>query len=219
MSLITGRRTWDDFRSSVKRSPGTDRHLRLDITFNGPEPGLDDVEVIPELKAMVRSNKHLSQAIDEISRRILASLFYFELEAIPKRNNAGVVGSGHILCLKKKSSPALDAIINKVTQLSAKFVVNGVEISSDIRDASFWDKDGNFCKRVLFKGPEIHILLKERGCQGYPISGAPFSAERLVAVQGLNADFGTADHKTRKRACSDEGDKMVKRRKIKSICY
>ena len=92
--------------------------------------------------------------------------------------------------------------------------MNGVRVPGNIRDPSFWDADGNFQKRIPFKvSGEISISLKEEGSREYPISGAPFTVEKLVAAQGLNAHFGTADHK-RKREYTDESRGETKRRKL-----
>ncbi|KAK3938223.1 patatin-like phospholipase-like protein [Diplogelasinospora grovesii] len=204
MSLIRGRRTWEDFRRSIKKSSVTDRFFRLDITFEGPEPKLDDVKAIPELKDMVRANEALSQAIDEISRCITASLFYFELESIPENRNGEFSGVGHIFCFRRKSDPALEALIDKLSRSSARFIINGVEIPGDITDPSFRDENGNFRKIIAFKTRgEIAISLREGRCQAYPISGAPFSVERLVAAQGLKKE-GT---------CTEEVCRRTKRRR------
>ena len=66
--------------------------------------------------------------------------------------------------------------------------------------------DGNFCRRVQFqvydrKSP-ISIQLQEGQSQPSNISGSPFSIEKLVADQGLDACFGRVDHVKRKRVDS-----------------
>lgn len=60
---------------------------------------------------------------------------------------------------------------------------------------------------------DILISLREEGRRAYPISGAPFSNDGLVAAQGLNAHFGTPDHKKRKRSGVDGEGTIAKRRK------
>jgi len=215
MSLLRGRRPWEEFRRSIKRSCVTDRFFRLDVTFEGAEPKLDDVKAIPELKYMVRADKALSLAIDEISRCITASLFYFELESIPERRDGEFSVVGCLFCFRRRSDPALAALAEKLSKSSARFIINGVKIPGDILDPSFWDRDGNFQKRVSFKtSEEILISLREEGCREYPISGAPFLVDRLVTTQGLNAHFGTADHRSRKRPCIDEGYRRRKRQRF-----
>jgi hypothetical protein len=214
MSLLRGRRPWEDFRRSIKKSSTTDRFFRLDVTFEGPEPELDNVKIIPELKGMVRADKALSCAIDEISRCIVASLFYFELESIPEHKNGVFSGLGYLLCFCRKSDPALEALVEKLSRTSATFIVNGSRLPCDLRDPSFWDTDGNFRKRIAFTtSEEILISLKLEGYQEYSISGAPFTIDKLVSAQGLNAHFGTVDHKKRKGEWSDEGQGRRKKRR------
>ena len=212
MSLLRGRRPWEDFRRSIRRSSVTDRFFRLDVTFEGPEPGLDDVKIIPGLKDMVRADKALSYAIDEISRCIVASLFYFELESIPEQRNGVSSGVGHLLCFCRKADPALESLIEKLSRSSARFIVNGSKVPCDVRDPSFWDGDGNFRKRIAFKtSGEVLISLKQEGRREHPISGAPFTIDKLVSAQGLDAPFGTACHKKRKREQIDEGQRQYKK--------
>ncbi|KAK3935780.1 patatin-like phospholipase-like protein [Diplogelasinospora grovesii] len=207
-SLITGRRSWEDFRRSIKRSSAIDRYFRLDVTFKGPEPMLDDVKIIPELKNIVRADEGLSQAINEIARCITASLFYFKLESVPEQRSDGFSGAGHILCFRKRSDPALEALSDKLARSSARFLVNGVAVPGDITDPSFWDGDGNFKKRITFKvNKEIVISLRVQGCREHPISGAPFSVSKLVTAQGLNAHF-------RKRELHEDGPVCLKRKRL-----
>ncbi|KAB5511375.1 hypothetical protein GE09DRAFT_1272225 [Coniochaeta sp. 2T2.1] len=161
--------------------------------------------MIPKIKDMVRTDKDLSQAIDEISECIIASLFYFELDSIPKQRNGEYSGSGCILCLRRRSDPALVALIDKLSRSSARFLVCGVEIPGSVRDPPFWDGNGNFRKNITFKVKgEFMISLKDARGREYPISGAPFSVEKLVAAQGLNAYFGTSDHKRKSELVNED---------------
>lgn len=214
-SLIKGRKTWDEFRRSIRKSAVIEeRCFRLDVAFDGPEPNLDDIGAMPELKALVRADKSLSRLLDEISRFIIASLFYFELESLPEQTTGEFSGSGNILCFRRRDDPALSALTDKLSKSSARFIVNGVEIPGDISDLSFWDKNGNFHKTIKFEAARgISISLKEKGYREYPISGAPFSIQRLIEAQGLNTPFGTADHK-RKRSSVDTMGNSIKRRRL-----
>lgn len=112
---------------------------------------------------MVYTDEALSEAIDEISKCITASLFYFKLESIPERRNSEITRVGHIFCFRRRTDPALEALVNKLSRSSARFIVNGVEIPGDIMDPSFRDGDSNFRKRITFNvGGEILISLKKK---------------------------------------------------------
>jgi hypothetical protein len=44
-------------------------------------------------------------------------------------------------------------------------------------------------------------ILLITGTAEYPMSGSPFTIDRLLDAQGLECHFGTLDHKNRKDAC------------------
>jgi len=65
--------------------PNQSRYHRLDVEFDQAEPRLDDTKTLSELKSKVQVDDSLSTAIDSIARRMLASLFYFELESYQRK--------------------------------------------------------------------------------------------------------------------------------------
>ena len=105
---------------------------------------MDDVKTIPKFKYIVRINKTLFLAINEISKYIIISFFYFKLESILKRRDGKFLVIGCLFYFYKKSDPILVAFVEKLLKLSTKFIINSVKISSDILDLSFWDRDSNF---------------------------------------------------------------------------
>tara|TARA_R110002003_G_scaffold3241_3_gene24948 strand:+ start:6705 stop:7199 length:495 start_codon:yes stop_codon:yes gene_type:complete len=56
---------------------------RLSVDFDGPEPRLDDTSMIPELTLKSQTDPSLTATIDIVARRMVASLFYFELDDGP----------------------------------------------------------------------------------------------------------------------------------------
>ena len=215
MSQFSGDRVWEDFRRSTKQQSAADRFVRLDIALKHPV-GLDQVSAIPQLKETVWADVALSRNLDVACARLIASLFYFELESIPERRNGGFFAAGHILCLRRRFDPALEALLNKLASSSSEFVVNGVAVRGNLKGASFSDYEGNFRKRVVFEVTgEIRIVLRRGGGSEYPISGSPFTVDRLVAAQGLDAYFGSANDRlerrgNRKRSCTDEEGRAKK---------
>jgi len=98
------------------------------------------------------------------------------------------------------------------------FYVNGELISGRIGDRSFVDMDGNFRKRVEFKGVngKLSISLEIGVHRRQDISGSPFSIEKRIEAQGLDAYFGQASHRKRKRL--DHGELTArKRRTIRQV--
>jgi hypothetical protein len=181
-----------------------EQYFRFDIEFEGPEPGLDDTTKIPELKAAAQSAIDGSKEVDRLARCIIAEYFLFELEAYPQRGKNGSFDCvGHILCRLPANTAAFPALMDQLTKTSAKLFFQEQPLAGSIGDGSFLDKNKNFKKRISFsvldKRSAISIVLQEGSSQPCNISGAPFTLNHLIKVQGLDCYFGTADHQKRKR--------------------
>jgi hypothetical protein len=189
---------------------------RLDIEFEGAEPRLDDTSSMPELKLNVQANRPISKTIDDIARYAIASLFYFELESVPETRGNTHVGTGHILCILREGDPDFKDFINQLSSSSAYFCLNNNPIPGIVGDRSFLGADGNFQKHVQLNiRDSFAVSFKQGDLEACNISGSPYSIGRLVAAQGLDAYFGNADHRKRKR-CLDTGRLASKRRRIRS---
>ena len=194
----TVRRAYKTVRLAVQI---LDRIHRLSTDFDATEPRLDDTRSIPELKSKVEMDYSLSARIDTIARCMIASLFYFELDSLPERHDGKYIVTGHILCSITRSDPAFGALLSKLANNSAGFLMNDWPIPGTFDDTSFIGKDGNFRKRVdLDTFGKFTISLKEGDAEPCNISRSPFSIENLIAAQGLDAPFGRADHGKRKRS-------------------
>lgn len=83
--------------------------------------------------------------------------------------------------------------------MSATFYLNDCPIPGAVGDGSFIGKDGNFRERVeLNLSGKFTISLEQGNSEPCNISESPYSIDKLVSAQGLNAYFGTADHRKRK---------------------
>jgi hypothetical protein len=97
------------------------------------------------------------------------------------------------------------AATRQLANRSAAFYLGDCPIPGRIGDNSFLDANGNFRKRVeLDVLDRFTISLKQGSSDVCNISGSPYSIERLVLAQGLEAHFGTANHRKRKATDSDE---------------
>ncbi|KAI9767636.1 MAG: hypothetical protein M1840_005507 [Geoglossum simile] len=190
------------------------RYHRLDIEFDGPEPRLDDTNSMPDLKSKAQADRSLSKVIDNIARCVIASLFYFELDSIPERSNGEYIGSGCILCSLQYNNPAFRVLLDRLSSNNARFYLNDCPIPGIVGDSSSFSRDGNFCKRLELKVINKFIIsLKQDESEPCNISGSPFSIDKLALAQGLNASFGRADHRKRKRL-SDSDISVRKRRRV-----
>lgn len=188
------------------------RYHRLDVQFDGDEPRLDDVHRIPELRCKAEQDDSLSQKIDRVARCFIASLFYFELDSLPRRVGEKYLGTGHIFCSIRRQDPAFTLLFDRLSGCSAHFFVNGWPEVLVADDTSF-DADGNFRKFVELKTDgRFAITLKQNSSEPWNISGSPFSVDRLIRLQGLKAVFGQPDHRKRKGSGCPNNLKRKQRR-------
>ncbi|KAF4451419.1 putative patatin-like phospholipase [Fusarium austroafricanum] len=176
---------------------GHPRYHRLNVQFDGDEPRLDDVHSIPELKCKAEQDQSISREIDNVARCFVASLFYFELDSLPRQIGGRYRGTGHILCSIRQNDPAFPVLFSRLSQSSARFWIDGWPEVGNADDN--FDSDGNFRKRVeLNTNGRFTVTLQENTSEQCNVSGSPFSVERLIRLQGFKAVFGQQDHKKRK---------------------
>ncbi|KKY22693.1 putative patatin-like phospholipase [Phaeomoniella chlamydospora] len=190
------------------------RYHRLDVQYDHNEPRLDDVRSIPELKSKVGTDDSLTYLIENVARVMVASLFYFELDSIPERFEGKRVGYGYIRCALRCNSPAFSVLLNQLSGRSALFYSDDNPITREFGDPAVLDGDGNFRLRVDFDiDNKFTISLKQGDSAPCDISGSPYSIDKLIAAQGLDAYLGTADHRKRKRQ-DDDGPPARKKQRI-----
>lgn len=205
---------WEKMRDKKVRQAfhAHPRYHRLNFEFDGEEPRLDNTESMSELQSKVDEDPSLSTRIDNIARCVIASFFYFELDAAPRRCNGKFVGSGRILCVVKCGDPAYRELFDQLASIRAYLVVNDCPIVA-VNDPSCFGKDGNFRKLIdLETADRFAIYLKQDAVEPYNISGSPFSVERLIAAQGLEASFGRSDHRKRKSSSVPDETRRKRRR-------
>ncbi|KAI9656458.1 MAG: hypothetical protein M1821_004664 [Bathelium mastoideum] len=196
---MRGKRAWKTLTGSG-RTKSSGKYHRLDIEFDGPEPRLDDVESIPNLQSKVAADTSISKVVDNIARCAIASLFYFELDSIPKHINGKYVGSGSIFCVLCRRDPAFAVLIQKLAKGNGAFVIGDCRLPGAFGDESCFDKDGNFQKHVVLSvHNKFSVFLREGNLNPCNISGSPFVIEKMVIAQGLDADMGLPDHRKRRR--------------------
>ena len=174
------------------------RYHRLDIEFDQAEPRLDNAKSMSELKLRVETDSLMSKSIDSIARCMIASLFYFELDSKPDNVEGKFVGTGHIQCSIRRTSPAFYALLRQLSDASAIFYLDDHPIPGKTGDSSFLGADGNFRKFVELNVTGRFTISLKQGSEKYNISGSPHSIDKLITAQGLNAYCGSANHRKRK---------------------
>jgi len=96
---------------------------------------------------------------------MIAELFLFELESVPRKENGRYLCSGYILCCHRVGTPALEVLLVRLAKSSAKLLLKGRILSGSIRDRSSNVRDGNPRKRVHFditsKQEQVLVHLQE----------------------------------------------------------
>jgi len=196
------RLSWEKMRDGKVRQAirGRAGYHRLQVTLGGTEPRLDDTQSFPLLKSTARDDESLSAAIDSVARCAVASLFYFELDAIPQRLEGTLQGVGRILCALRPKDPAFEQLLSQLSRSSARFLLNGTPVAGAVEPCCF-DKDGSFRKTIDLNVPDgFTICLEQSGSPPQNIARSPFLIKDLVVAQGLDASFGRPDHRKRKSA-------------------
>ena len=139
-----------------------------------------------ELRTYIRAEFFDFRKLNDLARAIIALLFYFELESIPKYGNKKILYAGNILYRLRIGNPALEALFDQLFKGSAQFCLGENTILSAVKDRSSINRNGNFRKRVEFsiynRQYKIFIFLKEGLYSPNNISGSPFSIDSLVGI-------------------------------------
>lgn len=212
------KRAWQQLLSHQKVGK-TGEFFRFDVEFEGPEPSLDDVNVMKEIGDIARETILDSSALDRLVFRIRAELFIFELD--PRRPFQLINGvyecTGRIHCRLRAKTPEFHALMEQLDQTSATFLVGDSVVQGSFQDRSAKLQDGNFFKEVRLRTPSrvepftISLRESDNTC---PISGAPFTLQSLIDAQNLESRFGTADH--RKRKWPTEGVEEPQRKRMRN---
>lgn len=207
MSHLQGERTWNDLTCLVKRNQRGNGHYRLDVTLE-ERVRLDDTTSMPLLRSVVLRDKVLQETIQELTQRLFAALFYFELTTVPTRSCSRFDIQGQVLCIRKARDPALPQIQQRLS--SAVLSIDGKNTQFTLVEDAY----GNIGMPLSFtaEGPIMIELREGRSGPSFPLSGAPYTIPELVARSGLAASFGTRIHK--RRADHELSRQFVRRRRL-----
>jgi hypothetical protein len=119
MRTLDGEDAWKQFFNSLAPA-SRDRYHRLSVRFSGLEPSLDDVLQIPELKSTVkRSIDSSAETLTAVVDSMIASIFYFELDNMPRFDRGGFACSGYIICRLNIPFKNRHLLYNRLVQTSS----------------------------------------------------------------------------------------------------
>lgn len=154
------------------------------------------------------------QTIDGTVCRLLASLFYFELDTLLRQGARTYVLTGRVLCSLCRGDPAFPALVQRVTSNCSRFLLNDQPLSAAAVAASCLSGDANFCLHVRTElEDKVAISLELDGAGPCDISGSPLSVQGLIDMQGLDMAVGQSSRKRKRPAETAEPSQKRQRRR------
>ena len=149
-------------------------------------------------KLLHRYHPALTRKMDAVVRRLLASLFYLELDPLPQQGAGKYVLTGRLLCSLCHGDPAFPALLQRVTSSCSRFLVNDCPLPGAGNAAPCLGGEGRFCQQVRTRSEDRLTISLELGpCS---ISGSSFSVQGLANAQGLDAATGRSNRKRKRPA-------------------
>lgn len=192
--------------------------FRFNVEFHNKEPRLDNVEDLAYLGQIARESIRKSPELIRLAHCIRSELFFFELSQKPRLLNGVYNCTGYLICRLPRGTPGFTALMDRLDEESATFKMGSRCLSGDI-DSSPTTGDGVHWRRMIkfqVSGRKtlFSVTLREGPMGDFPISGSPFTIDRLVGAQRLDAVFGSSDHKPFNVIAFDS---IVNARKRKSL--
>jgi hypothetical protein len=157
---IDGENIWREFINTLPDNV-KDKYYRINITFEGPEPEIDDVFMMRNLKEQaeqwIKSDRHLHAVTTADS--LLASLFYFELDDMLTYCKRYFECVGQILCQLHGSSSGLDGLTRCLMSTSATFLINGQSTTCFDSFNIFHSRFQQFRKKIQFTIFDINDMI------------------------------------------------------------
>ncbi|KAF2727575.1 FabD/lysophospholipase-like protein [Polyplosphaeria fusca] len=195
MGHLDSEKQWRTFYSCIS-DEARGRYHRLNISFPGPEPALDEVSAMKRLKRQA-SDFMSSDPQSALARdAIAASIFYIELDRLSRVEKGMYACSGTIRCRLPLDYSGRKALYKHLLEQRACFWVAGRSIpcaETVPKGLPAFRRQVSFVMQSL----EHHVEVSITGIttKATPISGLPRPLQQIIAVQGLISPFGCADNR------------------------
>lgn len=199
--LLTQNESEQEWKKALQhqKEGGNGNFFRFNVEFDNKEPSLDNVEDLAYLGQIARESIHKSPELIRLAHCIRAELFFFELSHKPQLINGVYNCTGYLICRLPRGTPGFKVLMDRLDEESATFKMGSRCLSGDI-DSNPTTGDGVHWRRMIQfqvsgRKTVFGITLTEGPLGDIPISGSPFTIDRLVRVQRLDAVFGSSDHR------------------------
>ncbi|KAF2103254.1 FabD/lysophospholipase-like protein [Rhizodiscina lignyota] len=194
---LNGQKIWRRFFNTLPNS-ARHRYHRLEPMFGKEEPRIDELTALEDLKSFIEdwmSSNEWVQEVRLVLDGLIASIFYFELDALPEFIDGRYHVSGQILCRLNLSRLGQQNLYEMLRSTKSYFLVNGDPkscLEAKLRNRL------PFRKRIEFSCEDGAVAISIGGItsRSCSISGMPRAIDDLIRCQKLDAPFGTVEHDT-----------------------
>ncbi|KAF5845605.1 hypothetical protein GGP41_009361 [Bipolaris sorokiniana] len=195
MRQMDGEEQWKTFVRCVS-SEIRPRCHRLNLSFPGTEPALDDIAVIQDLKQEVSKLVEINPHIGKINDTMIASVFYFEVDSLTPLEGGSYQCCGTIFCRLTLDSLARRNLYKTLLESYSFFIIGGQSFpcaQSVPRGAPIYRKSAS----LIVKSLEDKLSIAITGITSEPtmISGMPTRLSSMIKAQGLYVPFGCIDNR------------------------
>lgn len=195
LSSLDGEGTWRELMNRLnERSQGD--YFRLNISFSGQKPAIDDVDCMNDLRTSVHLRPRMFQDNRSIASALLASAFFFELTTIPLFDSRMFHCHGAIRC-RLQGNVIIQALA-RIHSSDLSFVTDFEMLDLLNRKEDVCHLCYRYCKQVNFyiRHPSdfIAVYLQSDPHKRRKLDGFPQTMDWFIRQQNLDAVFGTANH-------------------------
>lgn len=218
-SSFEGQSTWREVLGLLD-DKSRDDYFRFDLSIPGGLPRMDDTECMDGLSRLVHLNPSGQQKHLEAVTSLLATSFFFQLDAKPEYYSGLLQCIGTIRC----RAPAQYAInwIDGFDSSRKDFYKDKINLGLHLTSDDICYHCNRYCRRVRFTVRDLNEIIGlsiQFGGKQRRLSGFPNNMQWFIEQQGIDGKFGSANHRVYPRpgcpAC--EGSEAGTRKKRKCI--
>ncbi|KAH8587546.1 hypothetical protein B0O99DRAFT_399361 [Bisporella sp. PMI_857] len=161
-----------------------------------PPPKIPSIPCIIDQRYLYDADQNAVNGAD----RLLASLFYIELLAVPQLADIGFRCTGHIRCRLRSDTEAYQMLVTRLQKTKAHFYYAGQVVPCITNQIYNQMREGvSFSKYFELETPSLDTVLDIR-IDGITksimsISNCPYILNTLIADQKLNCVFGSSERR------------------------
>ncbi|KAJ6008530.1 FabD/lysophospholipase-like protein [Penicillium herquei] len=193
-SSFEGSTTWREFLDSVNEKHRDD-YFRFDVTVPGGLPRMDNVDCMDRLSKLVRSDPAGVQKHKEAIASLLASSFYFQLDAKPEYYSGFLQCIGSVRC----RAPA-HYVLNWIHGFDSSrkdFYKDSINLGIHLSSEDICEHCQRYSRRLRFMVRDLKQTIGlsiQFGGRSHSLSALPNSIQWFIEQQGLDGTFGSPAH-------------------------